>query len=317
MRGRRSSSPRRTGRPDCGSDDRSVVISIPLSCADSRWPSLAVPPSQGSVARLAAEHSLQSISRPQEDWCHGQEYQRFSAARGTLSGVIQTKRDEQRRERLREYEAALTDARSPVEVLVLFAKVREDRALDERLEETFAASIAEGVDDADRLPAAVWVALRQGDVDAVIQTLVRTSSTELVLAAHEQLDAGYRLTSVEERRALPDVGRLEAQVASFLRIPYDVVAMITSWGPDDPRTAVEIDALVEQRFGSPARLAKPSRARREPSAGTTTQAGSSGPGISLSMSSEEFTALLNLTPEQRAVLMTLVRQATITIGCDL
>jgi hypothetical protein len=35
------------------------------------------------------------------------------------------------------------------------------------------------------------------------------------------------------------------------------------------------------------------------------------------MSSEEFTALLNLTPEQRAVLMTLVRQATITIGCDL
>jgi hypothetical protein len=160
----------------------------------------------------------------------------------------------------------------------------------------------------------VWVALRQGDIDAVIQTLVRTSSTELVLAAHEQLDAGYRLTSVEERRALPDVGRLEAQVASFLRIPYDVVAMITSWGPDDPRTAVEIDALVEQRFGSPARLAKPSRGHREPSAGTTAQASSSGPGISLSMSSEEFTALLNLTPEQRAVLTTLVRQATITIG---
>jgi hypothetical protein len=143
---------------------------------------------------------------------------------------------------------------------------------------------------------------------------VRTSSTELVLAAHEQLDAGYRLTSVEERRALPDVGRLEAQVASFLRIPYDVVAMITSWGPDDPRTAVEIDALVEQRFGSPARLAKPFRGHREPSAGTTAQASSSGPGISLSMSSEEFTALLNLTPEQRAVLTTLVRQATITIG---
>jgi hypothetical protein len=80
---------------------------------------------------------------------------------------------------------------------------------------------------------------------------------------------------------------------------------------------VEIDALVEQRFGSPARLAKPSQARREPSAGTTVQASSSGPGMSLSMSSEEFTALLNLTPEQRAVLTTLVRQATITIGCDL
>lgn len=230
--------------------------------------------------------------------------------------MIQTKRDEQRRERLREYEAALIDARSPVEVLVLFVKVREDRASGERLEEAFAASITEGIDDADRLPAAVWVALRQGDVDAVIQALVRTSSTELVLAAHEQLDAGYRLTSVEERRALPDVGRLEAQVASFLRIPPDVVAMITSWGPDDPRTAMEIDALIEQRFGSTPHPGKPPRARRELSAGTTAQASPSGPGICLSMSSAEFTALLNLTPEQQAALTTLVRQATITIGCD-
>jgi len=230
--------------------------------------------------------------------------------------VIQTKRDEQRRERLREYEAALIDARSPVEVLVLFVKVREDRAGGERLEEAFAASITEGIDDADRLPAAVWVALRQGDVDAVIQALVRTSSSELVLAAHEQLDAGYRLTSVEERRALPDVGRLEAQVASFLRIPHDVVAMIASWGPDDPRTAVEIDALVEQRFGSPPRLAKPARTRRDPSPGATGQATLSWPGIGLSMSSAEFTALLNLTPEQCAVLTTLVRQASITISCD-
>lgn len=230
--------------------------------------------------------------------------------------MAQTRRDEERRERLREYEAVLTAARSPVEVLVSFAKVREDRASDERLEEAFAASIPEGVDDADLLPAAVWVALRQGDVDAVVEALVRTSSTELVLAAHEQLDAGYRLTSVEERRALPDVGRLEAQVASFLRIPRDVVAMITSWGPEDPRTALEIDALVEQRFGSPPRLTKPSRARREPSPGVSAQADSSGPGISLFMSSAEFTALLNLTPEQSAVLTTLVRQATIAIGCD-
>ena len=228
--------------------------------------------------------------------------------------MAQTRRDEERRERLREYEAVLTAARSPVEVLVLFAKVREDRASDERLEEAFAASIPEGVDDADLLPAAAWVALRQGDVDAVVEALVRTSSTELVLAAHEQLDAGYRLTSVEERRALPDVERLEAQVASFLRIPRDVVAMITSWGPDDPRTALEIEALVEQRFGSPPRLAKPSRARREPSPGVSAQV--SGPGISLFMSSAEFTALLNLTPEQSAVLTTLVRQATIAIGCD-
>ena len=34
------------------------------------------------------------------------------------------------------------------------------------------------------------------------------------------------------------------------------------------------------------------------------------------MSAAEFTALLNLTPEQGAVLDTLVRQATITIAAD-
>jgi hypothetical protein len=34
------------------------------------------------------------------------------------------------------------------------------------------------------------------------------------------------------------------------------------------------------------------------------------------MSSKEFTALLNLTPDQRAVLDTLVRQTAITISAD-
>lgn len=240
----------------------------------------------------------------------------ISHSGGQTMGMAQTRRDEQRRERLLEYEAALIAARSPVEVLVLFAKVRENRASDERLEEAFAASITDGVDDGDLLPAGVWVALRQGDVDAVVEALVRTSSRELVLAAHEQLDAGYRLTSVEERRALPDVGRLEAQVASFLRIPRDVVAMITSWGPDDPRTTVEIDALVEQRFGSAPRLATPAPPPRERTAGTRAQATPTRTGMNLSVSSAEFTALLHLTPEQHAVMMTLVRQATITIGGD-
>ncbi|MDQ1720788.1 MAG: hypothetical protein QOI26_522, partial [Pseudonocardiales bacterium] len=103
-------------------------------------------------------------------------------------------KDELRRERLREYDAALTAARSPVAVLALFASGREARAGGELLEEAFAATAVEGVDAADRLPAAVWVALRQGDVEATIELLMRMSRTEFVLAAHEEVDASYRLT---------------------------------------------------------------------------------------------------------------------------
>jgi len=252
--------------------------------------------------------------------------------------MAETRRDELRRERLREYEAALAAARSPIEVLVLFAKARENRASGERLEESFAASTTEGVDEADLLPAAVWVALRQGDVDAAVQALVQKSSTDFVLAAHEQLDARYRLTTVEERRALPDVGRLDAQVASFLRIPRDVVTMVVGWGADDPRTAAEVETLVEQRFGATLLPGKPAATGREPMLGTTadrprakpsanpstssanvpsSSANPSASSANLSMSSTEFAALLNLTPEQQAVLATLVRQSTITIGSDL
>src|SRR5664279_5178473 len=130
--------------------------------------------------------------------------------------MAQTRRDELRRERLREYDDALTAARAPVELLALFARAREERPSGEPLEEVFAATTTEGVDDADLLPAALWVALRQGDVDAAVQTLMLVSSTDFVLAAREELDATYRLTTVEERRALPDVRRLAAQVASLL-----------------------------------------------------------------------------------------------------
>jgi hypothetical protein len=175
---------------------------------------------------------------------------------GRLVRVIQSRRDDLPRERLREYEAALTAARAPVEVLVSFAKARENHVTDERLGEAFATSTVEGVDEADQLPAAVWVALRQGDVDAVVQTLVQTSNTEFVLATHDQLDAGYRLTTVDERRGLPDVGRLEAQVAAFLRIPRDVVAMITSWGVDDParlRRSRHSSGSASARHGAPPR----------------------------------------------------------------
>ncbi|MDQ1743876.1 MAG: hypothetical protein QOE23_2215 [Pseudonocardiales bacterium] len=237
-------------------------------------------------------------------------------------------KDDLRRERLREYDAALTAARSPLAILALFARGREARAGGQLLEEAFAATEVAGVDAADRLPAAVWVALRQGDVDACLELLLRVSRVEFVLAAHEELDASYRLTKVEERRALPDVELLIGQLAAFLHIPRDVVAIIAGWGADDDRTAAEIETLLEQRFGSLAGSTGPSAAastRAAPLAAGSSRADSAsgrpatrpataGPG--LRMSSAEFSALLNLAPEQRAVLGTLVRQTEITIDAD-
>jgi hypothetical protein len=231
--------------------------------------------------------------------------------------MAQGAKDELRRERLREYDAALTVARSPVAVLALFVAGREARAAGELLEEAFAATAVDGVEAADALPAAVWVALRQADIDATLELLMWMSRTEFVLAAHEELDARYRLTKVEERRPLPDVELLIAQLAAFLHIPRDVVAIISGWGAEDPRTAAEIETLLEQRFGSA------SASRPGPGAAGSVAVGSSavpapdgGGGSGLRMSSAEFSALLNLAPEQRAVLGTLVRQTEITIVAD-
>ncbi|MDQ1729936.1 MAG: hypothetical protein QOK10_95 [Pseudonocardiales bacterium] len=226
--------------------------------------------------------------------------------------MAQGMKEELRRERLREYDAALLAARTPVAVLVLFARARELRARGERLEEAFAATSVDGVDDVDLLPAGVWVALRQGDIDATIEALLRASKNEIVLAAHEQVDASYRLTTVEERRTLPDVDPLQAQVANFLQIPGDVVAMVASWGEDDPRTVAEVETLIEQRSGSAATNARPASTAPAQLAPPV----AAGDGAELSMSSKEFTALLNLTPDQRAVLDTLVRQTAITISAD-
>jgi hypothetical protein len=70
--------------------------------------------------------------------------------------------------------------------------------------------------------------------------------------------------------------------------------------------------LLEQRFGSASGNqpgAVPSRADRAP--------GRNGlAGAGLRMSSAEFSALLNLAPEQRAVLGTLMRQTEITIAAE-
>lgn len=207
---------------------------------------------------------------------------------------------ELREQRLAEHAAALDAARGPVAVMELFAQGREARGRpgEPPLEVAFAAT---DVDEAKSLPAAVWVALRQGEIDASIAALVRASRLEIVVGDHEELDAGYRLQTIEERRTLPDVGLLQNQLAMFLQIPRDVISMICEWGPEDSRTQKEIDALLDGRFGT--------RGGR-PGAGPDAPA---NPVHGLEMSAAELTAMLQLTAPQRALLQTLVRQADVTI----
>ncbi|HEY3630851.1 MAG TPA: hypothetical protein VGL21_08115 [Jatrophihabitantaceae bacterium] len=197
-------------------------------------------------------------------------------------------------QRLVEYEAAVDAARGPMAVLQLLAQGREarSRTSDEPLEVAFAATT---VDGADPLPAAVWVALRHGDLDASATALLGASRTEFVVGEHEELDSTYRLRTVEERRVLPDIGVLQLQMAAVLDIPWDVVTMLCEWGPDDPRTQHEVDALLDARFEVAGEL--PARGSR------------------LQMSADELAALLQLTPDQGKLLNTLVRQADVTITC--
>jgi hypothetical protein len=206
--------------------------------------------------------------------------------------VGQATKQEQTRDRLREYDARLAAARAPVAVVAGFAQARETCGTGAALEVEFAAA---GPDDA-ALPAAVWVALRQDDVDAVIDALVEHATEQFVIAEHEQLDASYRITTVSESRGLPDVDRLIAQVAAFLGVPRDVLAVVCTWGPDDPRTEAEIARLIDQRFAGAAAAGRQANL--------------------LTMSSSEFAAVLSLTPEQAAVLSTLVRQADVTVTAD-
>ena len=218
-------------------------------------------------------------------------------------------RDEARRQRLREYDAELAAARTGLAVLMQFVQGREARDSDGRLEESFAAT---SLADAEPLPASVWVTLRQGDLDATLDTLTRLSAKQFAIGEREELDANYRLTTIEEHRPLPDLPLLQRQLAELLRIPYDVVAAITGWGPADPRTAAEVDSLLAQRFGAGSRLASPAAVPTPIQAAT--EPTPLDPVAGLLMSSNEFAALLHLTPEQAESLQMLVRQTRITIN---
>jgi hypothetical protein len=202
----------------------------------------------------------------------------------------QATKEQESRARVREYEARLAAAGESVAVLARFAQAREQCGAGSALEICFAEALPEG-----GLPAGVWVALRQDDLGAVLATLVAHASEQFLIVEHEQLDASYKLTTVAESRGLPDVDRLIDQVAAFIEVPRDVVAIVCGWGPDDPRAQAEIDRLIGQRYS--------------PHAATA----ASVPVAGLAMSSSEFAAVLSLTPEQQGVLATLVRQTVITV----
>lgn len=203
-------------------------------------------------------------------------------------------KDEQRRERLQEFEAHIARAAAAVGALALIVQGREARAMagDPALEVAFAAA---GV-DRPPLPAGLWVALRRGDVGMALQLLAGVSGLDFVVGEREEVGSGYRLETVEETRPLPDVDLLQTRLAATVDIPYDVMSVLAEWGPEDPRTRAEVDALLDSRFG-PARDA----------------AAPSGPG-QLAMSADELAGVLQLTPPQAAVLATLARRGQLAIG---
>jgi hypothetical protein len=205
-------------------------------------------------------------------------------------------REDLRAERLRELDAQLARAKSAVAVVGLIVQGREARAWPaaEPLEVTFASSGDAG------LSAGVWVALRRGDVDAALEALVAVSAEQFVVGEREELGSGYRLQTVEEAHPLPDVPQLQRQVAAMLDIPVDVVAVVADWGPDDPRTHAEIDALLDSRFG--------------PAVAADNGAAAPRPGGALTMSVAELADVLQLTPAQGKVLATLVRRAGLSVS---
>lgn len=213
-----------------------------------------------------------------------------------MSAMPATK-DDQRRERLHEFDLLLARATTAVGGLALLVQGREARAdpADAPLEMTFAAA------DTGKapLPAGLWVALRRGDVEMALDLLVRASDIVFVVGERAEMGSGYRLETVAETRTLPDVDLLQAQLAAVLDVALDVVAVLAEWGADDPRTGAEVDALLDARFGV--------SARRRASATAPDALGK------LSMSVGELTHVLQLAPGQAKVLATLARRAAMTI----
>jgi hypothetical protein len=152
----------------------------------------------------------------------------------------------------------------------------------------------------------VWVGLRSDDIDTVMDGLAAASEREFLVSEREEMGAGYKLQKVEEKRTLPDALLLLDQLAAMLGIPADVLGVLGQWGPDDPRTSVEVTALLDSRFGV---LPEPSpQADAEP-----TTSPPAPPASGLRMSVQETADVLQLSEAQAKVLATLVRRVGVTI----
>jgi hypothetical protein len=158
-------------------------------------------------------------------------------------------KDHSRADRLREYAARVDAAIPVVAAMGVVVRAREARAWDmsDPPEIVFAQTEVDG----RALPAGVWVALRRDDTAGAVEAMTAASRTPFLVAAREELGEGYRLQTVEETRALPEAELLIAQLAAMLQIPSDVLALIAEWGPDEPRSQVEIDTLLDRRLGRP------------------------------------------------------------------
>ena len=224
---------------------------------------------------------------------------------GQTEPVTSPTKEHQRATRLREYDQALARAGQSVQVMGLIVRAREARPQHTGTapEADFAATRC---DERPALPAGIWVALRRDDTDSAIQALLAAAPRQFLVSEHEEMGPGFRLHLVEEKRELPDIDLLRTQFAHLLGIPTDVVAILEEWGADDPRTAAEIDTLLDSRFG-PVGSPQPAQgpASQPTQAPRRTQ--------TLEMSVADMADVLQLSEAQAKVLATLVRAAGVTV----
>lgn len=227
----------------------------------------------------------------------------FGAVGRHTQGMRTPAKEQSRADRLRDHAAAIMRARHVVAAMGLLVRGREARAHDgdPPLEVAFAHIDVDG----RSLPAAVWVALRRDDVDAAVDAMMAASKTQFLIEQREVVGEGYRLQSVEDTLPLPEPELLIAQLARAVDVPLDVLTVIGDWGPDDPRSASEIEELLTARFG-PAERAVPSS---HPPAHAVVDE----PAGQLTMTVGEAAEVLRLDEEQIRALTVLVRNASVTL----
>lgn len=216
---------------------------------------------------------------------------------GAGSPTTTSARQHSRADRLREYAAIVELAAVPVAAMSQLVRAREERgwSAEQPPEVVFSHTEVDG----RALPASVWVALRRDDVSGAVEAMTGASQTTFLVESREEMGEGYRLQTVEETRPLPEIELLLAQLAAMLDIPVDVLGMLAEWGPEDPRTEIEINDLLDRRLGR-ADAAAPAR-----------HAARAGDGLTMTVA--EAVAVLRLSDEQAKALATLVRRVRVTV----